>query len=185
MKELRLPFARSSSISKSFSLAEMDMYSVFMEYRFDWRTDLAPSCDDMVFWRETGWKEEEEAVDARDGFWSITLIGAACRTVCVGICAPALPTCAPRFLLALCDLWYQDARAVRSAMETDKGLSQVRTVMDRSKAFMATWSRRIARSRGISQRWVVRGFGRGYQRSLVDQRTTQHAQNSSGRAQRA
>jgi hypothetical protein len=44
------------------------MYSVVMEYRFDWRTDLAPSWDDIVFWRDTSWKEEEEAVDARDGF---------------------------------------------------------------------------------------------------------------------
>jgi hypothetical protein len=60
--------ARSSSISKSFSFAEMDMYSVVIEYRFDWRTDLPPSWDDIVFWRETGWKDEEEAVDARDGF---------------------------------------------------------------------------------------------------------------------
>jgi hypothetical protein len=45
----------------------MDRYNVVIEYRFDCRTDLPPSCDDIVFWRETGWKEEEEAVDAREG----------------------------------------------------------------------------------------------------------------------
>lgn len=36
-----------------------------MEYRRDCRTDR-PSCDDTVFWRDTGMKEEEEDVDARD-----------------------------------------------------------------------------------------------------------------------
>lgn len=39
---------------------------------------------------------------------------------------------------------------VQSAMETDQGPSEVRIVMDRSKDFRATWSRRIARPRGIS-----------------------------------
>jgi len=41
------------------------------EYRFDWRTERAPSCDDMVFWRLTGMKELEEDVDARDGACNI------------------------------------------------------------------------------------------------------------------
>lgn len=38
----------------------MDRYSAVTEYRFDWRTDREPSIDDIVFWRETGMKEEEE-----------------------------------------------------------------------------------------------------------------------------
>jgi hypothetical protein len=62
-----MPFAKSSSISKSFSFADMDRYKVVIEYRFDCRTDLPPSCEDIVFWRDTGWKEEEEAVEAREG----------------------------------------------------------------------------------------------------------------------
>jgi hypothetical protein len=37
------------------------------EYRFDCRTDREPSCEDIVFWRETGMKEEDEEVDAREG----------------------------------------------------------------------------------------------------------------------
>lgn len=45
-----------------------------MEYRFDCLTDRPPSCEEIVFWRETGWKEEEEAVDAREGVCSMTLI---------------------------------------------------------------------------------------------------------------
>jgi hypothetical protein len=38
-----------------------------MEYRFDCLADLPPSCEDIVFCRETGWKDEELAVLARDG----------------------------------------------------------------------------------------------------------------------
>ncbi len=30
-----------------------------------------PSCDDIVFWRETGMKEEEDEVEAREGALSI------------------------------------------------------------------------------------------------------------------
>lgn len=37
----------------------------------DWRTERDPSCDDMVFWRETGMKDDEEDVDAREGACSI------------------------------------------------------------------------------------------------------------------
>jgi hypothetical protein len=49
----------------------MDRYSAVTEYRFDWRTEREPSWEDMVFWRETGIKEDEEDVDARDGACSI------------------------------------------------------------------------------------------------------------------
>lgn len=45
-----------------------------MEYRFDCRTDRPPSWEAVVFWRETGWKEEEEAVDALEGVCNMTLI---------------------------------------------------------------------------------------------------------------
>ena len=38
-----------------------------MEYLFDCRTERPPSCDDIVFWRDTGWKDDEDAVDALDG----------------------------------------------------------------------------------------------------------------------
>lgn len=43
----------------------MDKYNADIEYRFDCRVEDAV-IEDIVFWRETGWKEEEEAVDARD-----------------------------------------------------------------------------------------------------------------------
>lgn len=36
------PLARSSSISRSVSCADMDMYNADMEYRFDWRAELEP-----------------------------------------------------------------------------------------------------------------------------------------------
>lgn len=49
------PLARSSSISKSVSCADIDMYNADMEYRFDWRADREPSYEDMVFWRERAW----------------------------------------------------------------------------------------------------------------------------------
>lgn len=38
-----VPLARSSSICISPSLADMDMYSADMEYRFDWRAERVPS----------------------------------------------------------------------------------------------------------------------------------------------
>lgn len=51
----------------------MDMYSADMEYRLDWRAELEPLYDDMVFWRERGcWKEEAEDVDVRDGVCNMT-----------------------------------------------------------------------------------------------------------------
>jgi hypothetical protein len=54
------------------SLADMDRYSAVTEYRFDWRTEREPSCDDIVFWRETGMKEEDvEDVEAREGACSM------------------------------------------------------------------------------------------------------------------
>lgn len=37
------PLARSSSITRSDSFADMDMYSADMEYRLDWRADRDPS----------------------------------------------------------------------------------------------------------------------------------------------
>jgi hypothetical protein len=67
-----IPLARSSSISSSLSFADMDRYSAVTEYRFDCRTERDPSCDDIVFWRETGTKDEEvEDVEAREGRCSI------------------------------------------------------------------------------------------------------------------
>ncbi len=42
-----------------------------MEYRFDWRAERVPSYEDMVFWRVSGWNDDDEAVEARDG-WSMT-----------------------------------------------------------------------------------------------------------------
>lgn len=57
----------------------MDRYSAVTDMRFDARTDLVSCMEDIVFWRETGWKEEEEDVDALDAGWSMvaTDIGAA------------------------------------------------------------------------------------------------------------
>lgn len=55
----------------------MDMYSADMEYRFDWRAERDPSYEDIVFCLEIGWKDEDEAVEARDGVCSITDILAA------------------------------------------------------------------------------------------------------------
>jgi len=49
----------------------MDRYSAVTEYRFDWRTERDPSWEDIVFWRETGMKDDEEDVEARDGACSI------------------------------------------------------------------------------------------------------------------
>ena len=54
-------------MTRSESFADIDMYSADMEYRFDWRADREPSYEDIVFCRERGWKEEEDAVEARDG----------------------------------------------------------------------------------------------------------------------
>jgi hypothetical protein len=66
-----VPLARSSSISSSLSFADMDRYRAVTEYLFDWRTERDPSWEDIVFWRETGLKDEEEEVDARDGACSM------------------------------------------------------------------------------------------------------------------
>lgn len=41
------------------------------EYRFDWRTEREPSCEDIVFWRDTGMKDDDEDVDAREGACSM------------------------------------------------------------------------------------------------------------------
>lgn len=48
-----VPRARSSEISKSLSLADMDRYNAVTDIRLDWRSDRV-SCDDMVFCRATG-----------------------------------------------------------------------------------------------------------------------------------
>jgi hypothetical protein len=66
-----VPLAKSSSISNSLSLADMDRYSAVTEYRFDWRTEREPSWDDIVFWRETGMKDDEDEVEAREGACNI------------------------------------------------------------------------------------------------------------------
>jgi hypothetical protein len=62
----------------------MDRYSAVTEYRFDWRTERDPSCEDIVFWRETGTKDEEvDDVDAREGACSIeTAIFKVAETAC-------------------------------------------------------------------------------------------------------
>lgn len=76
-----IPLARSSSISTSLSFADMDRYSAVTEYRFDWRTEREPSWEDIVFWRETGTKDEVvDEVDAREGACSIeTAMSGGCR----------------------------------------------------------------------------------------------------------
>ena len=61
-----IPFARSSSISKSFSLADMDRYSAVTLYRFDCRNERAPSREETVFCRETGRKDDSEPDEARN-----------------------------------------------------------------------------------------------------------------------
>jgi hypothetical protein len=78
--EYNTPLARSSSISSSLSLADIDRYSAVTEYRFDWRTDREPSWDDIVFWRETGTKEDVvDEVEALEGACSIeTAISTDC-----------------------------------------------------------------------------------------------------------
>ena len=38
-----IPLAKSSSISRSLSFADMDRYKAVTEYRFDWRIDRVPS----------------------------------------------------------------------------------------------------------------------------------------------
>jgi hypothetical protein len=37
----------------------------------DWRTEREPSWEDIVFWRETGIKDDDDEVDAREGACSI------------------------------------------------------------------------------------------------------------------
>lgn len=72
-KKCTVPLAKSSDISKSFSFADMDRYKAVTDILLDCRTDFV-SWDDMVFWRETGWKEEEEEVEpleALDAGWSM------------------------------------------------------------------------------------------------------------------
>ena len=64
-----IPRARSSSISKSFWLAFIDRYNAVTEYRFEARMERLPSCELIVFCRDTGWKEDPEEVEAREGVW--------------------------------------------------------------------------------------------------------------------
>jgi hypothetical protein len=54
-------------MTRSDSFADIDMYSADIEYRLDWRAEREPSYEDIVFWRESGWNEDEDAVEARDG----------------------------------------------------------------------------------------------------------------------
>jgi hypothetical protein len=49
----------------------MERYSAVTEYLFDWRTERDPSWEDIVFWRETGLKDDDDEVDARDGACSM------------------------------------------------------------------------------------------------------------------
>lgn len=65
----------------------MDKYNAVTEYRFDCRIERAPSCEDIVFCRETGMKEDEEEVEARDGAWSIAIDVAMSRLLRSGISA--------------------------------------------------------------------------------------------------
>ena len=37
----------------------------------DWRTEREPSCEDIVFWRETGINDDDDEVDAREGACSM------------------------------------------------------------------------------------------------------------------
>jgi hypothetical protein len=59
----------------------MDRYSAVTEYRFDWRTEREPSWEDIVFWRETGTKDEVvDEVDAREGACSMeTAMSVGCK----------------------------------------------------------------------------------------------------------
>lgn len=42
-KQAYMPFARSSSMTRSDSFADIDMYKADMEYRLDWRAERDPS----------------------------------------------------------------------------------------------------------------------------------------------
>lgn len=66
------PLASSSSISSSVSFADIDIYSADIEYLLLCRADRVPSYEDMVFWRDMGWNDEDEAVEALDGVCSMT-----------------------------------------------------------------------------------------------------------------
>lgn len=68
----------------------MDMYNADMEYRLDWRADLVPSYEDIVFCREIGWKDEEEAVEARDGVCNMTDMFVFEFICCSWMCSIAL-----------------------------------------------------------------------------------------------
>ena len=70
-----LPLARSSSISRSFSFADMDRYKA-VEYLFDWRA-ARPSFDETVFCREMGTWDDEDEVDAleRCGMIATDILG--------------------------------------------------------------------------------------------------------------
>ena len=59
-----LPLAKSSSISRSFSFADMDRYNA-VEYLFDCRAER-PSLEETVFWRDIGIWDEDEDVEARE-----------------------------------------------------------------------------------------------------------------------
>lgn len=69
-----IPLARSSEISKSRSLADMDRYRAVTDMRLDWRRERV-SWDDMVFWRVMGWKDEEDEVEVLEAGWSIVATG--------------------------------------------------------------------------------------------------------------
>jgi hypothetical protein len=50
-------------------LAFIDRYNAVTEYRFDARTERVPSCELIVFCRDTGTYEDPDEVDAREGVW--------------------------------------------------------------------------------------------------------------------
>lgn len=56
-------------MSVSFSLADMDMIYAVTDCRFDCRIER-PSWEDMVFWRETGTKDDEDDVEVREGVFN-------------------------------------------------------------------------------------------------------------------
>jgi len=66
---MRVPFARSSSISRSLWFAFIDKYKAVTDMRFDCLADrIPPSLDVLVSLRpRPGRNELEEALDALDG----------------------------------------------------------------------------------------------------------------------
>lgn len=62
----------------------MDRYRAVTDMRFDWRSERV-SWDDIVFWREMGWKEDEEEVEV------LEFLEAGCSIVATGILSSRRP----------------------------------------------------------------------------------------------